>query len=358
MTQSKDLFDDTTMTFGEHLEVLRVHLFKALIGLAVAVVICLIIGDKIIAVVRAPIDAALLEHGVAEFGVDDIKNWSLKEYYRRLWGDKSEEPVEGEGEEEETRAIEDEDVKRRAITVELSAEELAKQLHQINPKYPEPPAEATGDVIRVTLFSEEFATIKKGALGNKPITLNVQEAFLTYIKVSVIAGLLFSSPWIFYQIWLFVAAGLYPHEKKYVRTYLPLSVFLFMGGAAFCFLAVFPYVLQFLLSFNVWLGAIPQIRLSEWISFAVILPLMFGISFQLPIVMLFLERISVFDVQSYREKRRMSILIIAVVSMMMTPSDPMSMILMAVPLVLLYEFGIMMCGFTASPKSPFEAEAA
>jgi len=116
-------------------------------------------------------------------------------------------------------------------------------------------------------------------------------------------------------------------------------------------------VLHFLLGFNEWLGVQPQIRLSEWISFAIMLPLMFGLAFQLPLVMLFLERISIFDAPTYREKRRMAVLVIAVLSMFLTPADPMSMLLMMFPLVILYEFGIMLCAYSPA-KSPFEAEAA
>ena len=158
-----------------------------------------------------------------------------------------------------------------------------------------------------------------------------------------------------YQIWLFVAAGLYPHERKYVYIYLPMSIFLFLGGALFCFYAVFPFVLNFLLGFNKLLGVNPQIRLSEWISFAVTLPVMFGLSFQLPLIMLFMERISIFTVKDYHEKRRMAILIISIISMLMTPADPMSMVLMMMPLILLYELGILMCKFFPNANaSPFE----
>ena len=180
---------------------------------------------------------------------------------------------------------------------------------------------------------------------------------MTYLKVAFVAGLLLASPWVFYQAWLFVATGLYPHERKYIYVYLPLSTVLFVGGAVFCFYAVFPFVLHFLLGFNEWLGVQPQIRLSEWISFAIMLPLMFGLAFQLPLVMLFLERISIFDAPTYREKRRMAVLVIAVLSMFLTPADPMSMLLMMFPLVILYEFGIMLCSYSPA-KSPFEAEAA
>lgn len=391
MVQSKDLFDDSTMSFGEHLEALRGHLWKALLGLSVAVIGTLFFGNHIIAIIRAPIDAALLRQGVTTY-VDDVKkDWSFKDYFNDLFGGSTPAVEEETGPTEEER-------KRQRMTIEaevagfepLTPYELASMLHEEYPAlYPEvPPPAATAETParpaetttaaddeqaasneespaapvvyrKVRLKAKEFAQFKDTRdQAHRPITLNVQEAFLTYIKVSVVAGILFSSPWILYQIWLFVAAGLYPHERKYVHMYLPLSIFLFVGGAVFCFLLVFPFVLNFLLGFNQWLDVVPQIRLSEWISFAIMLPMMFGLSFQLPLVMLFLDRINVFSGKGYREKRRMAIFIISIVSMVMTPADPMSMMLMMIPLVLLYEFGIILCDWRANPEKPFDAEPA
>ena len=176
---------------------------------------------------------------------------------------------------------------------------------------------------------------------------------MTYLKVALVTGLVIASPAIFYEIWQFVAAGLYPHERKYVHIYLPLSLGLFFGGALFCFYLVMPYVLSFLLGYNAKLDLTPQIRLSEWISFAMLLPLMFGVSFQLPLVMLFLEKLQIFSVRVYREKRRMSILVIAIASMMLTPADPVSMLLMMFPMLILYELGIWMCSLNPASASPF-----
>jgi len=311
--QSHDLFDESTMSFGDHLESLRVHLWKALIGLAICVVGALFIGHKIVEVVRAPIDSALKEYNL----------------------DKLPQPNEGESEKDQKEAI-DQLIAKLNSQKEQTAE--TKVLQKILRDYQ----------FRLNNIEKTMA---------EPVTLAVQEAFTTiYLKVSFIAGLVFASPWVIYQIWLFVAAGLYPHERKYVYIYLPISIFLFLGGALFCFYAVFPFVLNFLLSFNKLLGVNPQIRLSEWISFAVTLPVMFGLSFQLPLIMLFMERISIFTVKDYHEKRRMAILIIAIISMLMTPADPMSMILMMMPLILLYELGILMCKFFPNANaSPFEA---
>ena len=125
------------------------------------------------------------------------------------------------------------------------------------------------------------------------------EGFTVYVKASLLVGVLLASPWIFYQIWNFVAAGLYPHERRYVHIYLPFSIGLFLFGAALAFFVVFEPVLDFLLSFNRSMGIGPEPRINEWLSFVLILPVGFGIGFQLPLVMLFLERIGVFTVKSY-----------------------------------------------------------
>lgn len=180
---------------------------------------------------------------------------------------------------------------------------------------------------------------------------------MTYLKVSLIAGLVLASPWVFYQLWLFVAAGLYQHERKFVYIYGSLSLVLFIVGVLFCFYLVFPFVLKFLLKFNAMIEVTPQIRLSEWISFAVLLPLMFGISFQLPLVMRFLSAISIFTPDDYRAKRRLAILVIAFLSMVLTPADPMSMLMMMFPLLGLYELGILLCGIGVR-ANPFDAESA
>lgn len=366
----KDLFDESTMSFGDHLEELRTRLWKGLIGLAIGVLGMLFIGDHLIALIRIPIDNALQKRNMTQYleGEDETKledrNW--QDYLREVFGVGASDSEEEENPEEDQfadvgsseRAIDE------SIRVKVKARELAHKLHEEYPnEYKAPPeVEEEGDEddqkITITLWAPEFAQFKKTReMANQPITLTVQEAFLTYIKVSVVAGLVLSAPWLFYQIWMFVAAGLYPHEKRYVYIFLPISTILFLTGAAFCFFVVFQFVLEFLLGFNSWLDTAPQIRLSEWISFAITLPVMFGLSFQLPLVMLFLERITVFEVKTYKERRRMAILVIAIVSMLLTPSDPMSMMLMMVPLCLLYELGILMCGMMET-KQPFQPETA
>ena len=355
--QSKDLFDDSTMTFGEHLEALRIHLFKALIGLIIAVGVCLYYGESIVAFVRKPIDSALNQYSRdkrnQKLDVKNVETLSFSGWWDEFWT-----TITG-AEEEETPPVDgteaDAPLQQASVRAAVTAFDLLTALHQALPEtHPEPPAESTKDtVLHLTLSAPEFAQFRVMADQSlEPVTFNVQEAFMTYLKVALIASLIAASPWIFFQMWQFVAAGLYQHERKFVYLYGTMSLVLFLVGAAFCFYAVFPFVLKFLLAFNARIGVTPQIRLSEWISFAVVLPLMFGISFQLPLVMKFLTAISLFNVELYRTKRRMAILVIAFLSMVLTPADPFSMLLMMIPLLLLYEFGILLCQYTGA-RNPF-----
>ena len=172
------------------------------------------------------------------------------------------------------------------------------------------------------------------------------------VKAVLVLGLIISSPWVFFQIWNFVASGLYPHERKHVYTYLPFSLGLFFAGAALAFVFVFQPVLDFLFSFNLMLNIDASPRISEWVSFVLFLPVGFGLSFQLPLVMLLLERIGVMNVEAYMTKWRIAVLVIFVLSMILTPSDPTSMLLMGVPLTFLYFGGIALCKYLPRSKSP------
>ncbi len=184
-------------------------------------------------------------------------------------------------------------------------------------------------------------------------SLGPYETFMIWLKAAIVASLVVASPWVFYQLWIFVAAGLYPHEKRYVYIFLPISLGLFLGGVVMCFVYVLPIVLDFLFVFNRWTGVDPDMRISDWFGFALMLPLMFGVSFQLPLVMLFLERIGVFTVEAYLSQWRMAILVILVLSMLLTPMDPGSMLLMAIPLIGLYFGGVALCRYMPRSSSPY-----
>lgn len=345
----KDLFDDSTMTFGEHLEALRVHLFKAIIGLVIASCVSLLFGKPILRAINEPVTAALHAYGVEGMKLsDDVSGFDFLKWVRIQVG------LEEAPKEPPVAKLESDEV-----TVKVLPSSLAAALHRADPKtYPEAKPAKDEKPAEITMRSPAFAEWRAANERTlRPVTLNVQEGFMTYLKVSLIAGVVLSSPWIFYQLWLFVSAGLYPHERSYVYRYLPASLGLFLGGAVFCYFIVLPIVLNFLLAFNGDLGLMPQVRLSEWIGFAVLLPVMFGVSFQLPLVMLLLERLQIFDVKTYREKRRMAILVNSIISMLLMPGDPVSMLAMMIPLMVLYELGIWLCTLQPANESPFGAPA-
>ncbi len=173
----------------------------------------------------------------------------------------------------------------------------------------------------------------------------MQEGMMIWFKAALVVAAIVASPGIFYHVWGFVAAGLYPHERRYVYYFLPASLGLFWIGALFAFFVVFQLVISFLLNFNAMMGVGTSPRLNDYMSFALLLPLGFGVSFQLPLVMLVVERLGIMSVKTYLQQWRMAIFVIAVVAMILTPADVTSMIAMALPLIFLYFLGIALCHY-------------
>jgi len=387
---SKDLFDESTMTFGEHLEALRFHLFRALIGLVIAVCIAFFISKDVLLIIQAPVSAAMKRYFQEPEDAQALKEaptaWKQVEAWWRGTKALPEEadkaklengvvvtektvpqpnvavpPSTGTERDNTTAAkteaeVPDADL-RPSLTLQVDAREFAAGLHAAFPDtYAAPPVGAEPKFITLQLTRKSHLQVVEliNAQSSQVRTDSVDEAFMVYLKISLLVGVLIASPYIFYQLWLFIGAGLYPHEQKYVYIYLPLSLFLFLGGCAFAFFFVIPTVLDFLFGFNKWMDLRPEMKISSWLSFVTIVPLMFGVSFQLPIVMVFLQKINILTVDIYRTYRRHAILAIAVISMIFTPSDPVSMLMMMVPLTILYEIGILLCGRKSVAKSPFE----
>ncbi len=172
--------------------------------------------------------------------------------------------------------------------------------------------------------------------------LDFSSGFVTYLKISLICGLVVSSPWIFYQLWMFVSAGLYPKERRYVLFAVPLSAGLFVCGAAFFLFALAPGVLRFLLGFNHWLGLKPAITFQNHVGFMTSMMLIFAVAFQTPLLVLLLVKMGVVSLKTLNKYRRHVIVIILIIAAIVTPPDPFSQIALALPLWLLYELGILL----------------
>jgi sec-independent protein translocase protein TatC len=169
------------------------------------------------------------------------------------------------------------------------------------------------------------------------------EGFASYMKITFIAGLIITSPWVFYQLWMFVAAGLYPHERKYVQTTVPFSAALFVAGAMFFLFVVARITIRFLVFFNERiLDVDSRFTFPNYISFVTLLMLVFGLAFQTPIAIFILNKTGLVSIQTFTKSRKYVILCVFIVGAVLTPPDPISQITLAVPLYALFELGILL----------------
>jgi len=178
------------------------------------------------------------------------------------------------------------------------------------------------------------------ASSDKLIFTGLPEAFFTYLKVSLLAGLLLASPVIIYQFWMFVVPGLYDKERRLVLPIVVLSSLFFVGGALFGYFVVFPLGFKFFLGFATErIQALPSMR--EYLSFSSKLLLAFGLAFELPIVLTFLAKLGIVSVEFLKKNRKYALLLFFVGAALLTPPDVVTQIMMAIPLMALYELSIL-----------------
>lgn len=467
----EDLFEESRMSFGEHLEELRRVLVKALIGVAIACVVGFFFANQVVDFLTVPLNRALskfqksaavkqieekvgylapelvpwlgeahlapkqvmidpgqlvesLRHvspgflsnvsltpyqftapnfrreSVPEFCEDlsehstpsDDEQQKIQDRQKHLWSllaDDDKKTIREIGEEEEVtdeqfesflavmnRLIDDRDINEADVFQEMLKEKpysfwdmfaeeeddtLPKMYAALGDSFSDDLNRRLNRVLITRTFSDKCNALKLDLVPMEiwedvrvqPQSLTATEPFMIWMKAGIVTGILLSSPWIFFQIWSFVAAGLYGHEKKYVYLYMPISLTLFFSGVFLAFGFVFEPVLDFLFTFNAQMGIAPIPRVADWLSFVMFLPLGFGIAFQLPLLMLFLNRIGILSIEAYTTKWRVAIMVIFFLSMLLTPADPISMILLAVPLTLLYFLGIGFCKWMPKGRNPF-----
>ena len=166
---------------------------------------------------------------------------------------------------------------------------------------------------------------------------------MVYIKTSLLFGLLLSSPWVIWQIWAFVASGLYKKERKFAYAVAPVSAILFISGSVFFMTVVAPLTMGFFIKFNAYMDVQSQFTLQNYINMILLLVLAFGVAFQMPIVIVFAERMHLVTIEKLTSIRKFMILGLIVVSAMITPPDFISQVAMAGPLYILYEASIIVC---------------
>jgi sec-independent protein translocase protein TatC len=331
----EDYFAETRMSFGDHIEELRTHLIRAIYGFVIGMAVALLFAKVVFHVITSPVQEQLME------------------FYQRRVEKVAKELKEGDP------ALAALDTPRE-MPAQMRGGDFRQMLRKMGLQVAEPDdADTEGDWVDLPLRIKPLEwSIRLSAaqrqVGRPPMlsTMNVMEAFMVYFKIVAVTGLVISSPWVFWQLWSFIAAGLYPQEKKYVHLYLPVSVGLFLAGVFMCQYMVIPKAIHALLWFNEWLDLEPDLRLNEWLTFAILLPLVFGLSFQTPLVMLFLGKVGIVDADSFRRKRRIAWFAMAAFAAFITPIDALSMLLLWIPMCALYELGILMVQYSAPPPEP------
>ncbi|MCS7167222.1 MAG: twin-arginine translocase subunit TatC [Gemmatales bacterium] len=369
----EDMFADTRMTFGEHLEDLRQHLWRAIWSFVIAVLVSFLFANYILRIIQDPVEKALIDYHYRYFQNNPGRELPmLDKVMQELQTPKHQDdallraftqPVQLHG------ALRRQDLDRAlremypqwfaqqrsslnsvAPDPALTDEQQPRSAEQVNRVgQPTPDHPATTEIpVQVNVRPVDLLQEIRAPLGLLTrratlIAMNPMETFMVWFKVAILSGLVLGSPWIFYHIWSFIAAGLYPHEKRLVYNSLFPSVGLFLIGVVVCQLAVIPAALRALLEFNLWLNIEPDFRLSEWLSFAILMPVITGLCFQLPLVMYVLGRIGIVTPEQMASKRRLAWFVMLIALAFITPSvDPASLLIIWLPMLLLYELGLWM----------------
>ena len=175
--------------------------------------------------------------------------------------------------------------------------------------------------------------------GSHAIYTTLPEGFFTRMHIAFVAGVFVSSPVIFYQVWSFIAPGLYEDEKRHILPVAFMSAFFFVSGGAFCYFVVFPQAFAFFVSYATdSIVAMPKV--SDYLSFVLKLILAFGLVFEMPLFAFFLARMGIITAELMRRVRRYAILGIFIVAAILSPPDVVSQLLMAAPMLVLYEISI------------------
>ena len=195
-------------------------------------------------------------------------------------------------------------------------------------------------------FAEEIFAVLTAPLkrldvhGLTLIGTAVTEAFFTKMKVSFVAAVILSSPILLWQLWQFIAPGLYEHEKRHTRSFASFGTIFFIAGAAFCYFVVIQHGLSFLLARYQEIDIQPLLQIGDYLSLVSRLVLAFGIMFEMPVLAFFLARVGIIDHRLLMRQSRYAILAIALFAAVLTPPDLIAQIFMMVPLMVLYALSI------------------
>lgn len=332
-----DFFAETKMSFGEHIEDLRTHLMRALKWFALGMVLGFVFAKSMLDYITKPVNEAIA---------------NFYEERRKTVGEGSENP--------------EQELNRQKVELKfrIPADQIIDWVKKVSPATPTPTITEQTPPLEVTatlqnpgrLAYYQVPLLERLGHRNTLTALSATEAFVVWMMISLVLGLIIASPMILYELWSFVAAGLYPHEKKYVYYLLPMSIGLFFAGVFLCQFFIMPAALEALFSFNAWLEIDPDLRLKEWLGFAIMMPLITGICFQTPLVMLFLGKIGILTAADFLSKWRIAVFLLLIFAAVVSPSvDAVSLFILWLPMCGLYFLGIILVKMVEKERLKMEA---
>jgi sec-independent protein translocase protein TatC len=176
--------------------------------------------------------------------------------------------------------------------------------------------------------------------GGKLIVTDVTGSFFVPMKVTMLVAFVIALPFVLYQMWAFVAPGLYQHERRLVAPLVGFTYVLFLCGMAFAYLVVFPTIFRVMAHYNMPLGAAMNTDIDNYLSFVMTMFIAFGVTFEVPVVVVLLVRMGIVSLKKLREVRPYVAVGAFIVSAVVTPPDVFSQLILALPLILLYEAGL------------------
>ncbi len=286
----------SSMSLGDHLEELRMRMILALAGVVLGLIVCLFFGKYLIVFLERP--------------------------YNQAMGITQGQPITDP--EQNTRDSADNTEQKTADHIEAE--------------------DPTDDTASDTPINNLRPSI--GLQTKKPA-----EGFITYLKICLVFGLLLTSPWVFWQVWAFVSSGLYRHEQKFIHIVSPISAILFVVGSLFFLFMVAPLAMTFFMKFNEALNLASFWMFEDYINMILMLMLVFGLAFQMPIAIVFAERMGLVSVEMLVNGRKYVIVALTVIAAMATPPDVISQISLFIPMYALFESGILACRLLRREKS-------
>lgn len=292
MTKKKHKDEELkSMSLGDHLEELRIRMILALVGVLVGLIVCLFFGKHLIAFLERPYNQAM--------GI-------------------SQSPLIADGRDSDDSA--DNTEEKSANPIQTDDTVSGAPTNNMRPRI--------------------------GLQTKKPA-----EGFITYLKICLVFGLLLTSPWVFWQAWAFVSSGLYRHERKFIHVVSPISALLFVVGSLFFLFMVAPLAMTFFMKFNEALDLASFWMFEDYINMVLMLMLVFGLAFQMPIAIVFAERMGLVSIEMLVNGRKYVIVALTIIAAMATPPDVISQISLFIPMYALFESGIVTCRLLRREKS-------